>query len=70
MLYSSAGLLVAASLAYTIYLTNQSIRAALFQAFRRRSRNDCGTLKKKKLPYQLSGSGTLAYPAISFMRFG
>lgn len=63
MLYSSAGLLVAASLVYTIYLTNQVDYVPLFS---RLSEGEAGmiveTLKKKKLPYQLSGSGTLSVP--------
>jgi flagellar M-ring protein FliF len=63
ILYASAVLLVAASLMYTVFLSNQVEYVPLFS---RLSEGEMGTivetLKKKKLPYQLSESGALSVP--------
>ncbi len=63
IVYSSALLLLAASLAYTVHLANQVDYVPLFS---RLSEGEAGTivesLKKKKLSYQLSETGTLSVP--------
>ena len=63
IVYFSVVLLLAASLAYTVYLSNQVDYVPLFS---RISEGEAGTivetLKKKKLPYQLSATGTLSVP--------
>ena len=63
VLYASAALLVAAGLTYTIYFSNQLDYVPLFS---RLSEGESGTivetLKKKKIPYQLSETGNLLVP--------
>ena len=63
LLYASVVLLVAASVMYTVYISNQVEYVPLFS---RLSEGEMGTivetLKKKKMPYQLSASGSLSVP--------
>lgn len=63
IIYLSVLLLLAGSLTYTVYLSNQVEYVPLFS---RLSEGEAGTivetLKKKKLSYQLSQTGTLSVP--------